>query len=157
MDSKQFRAACGHFPTGVTVVTCSDPAGTPIGLTVNSFTSVSLEPPLILFCVDHSAYSRAVFTEVNNFAVNLLSADQRDLSSIFAKPNEDRFRNVTFRLGELGAPLLDGALVHMECVKEATHIAGDHDIIVGRVQGLTFANGDRPPLVYFKGAYRDLC
>ncbi len=156
MDTAEFRAACGHFPTGVAVVTCSDPAGTPIGLTVNSFTSVSLKPPMILFCVDHSAFSRKVIASVETFAVNLLSLEQKDLSSRFAKPSDDRFQNVAFKLGTLGAPLLDGALVHLECRKAHTYEAGDHDIVVGEVIDLTIQPDDAQPLVYFKGQYREL-
>ncbi len=152
-DPRTFRDACGHFATGVVVATCIDKSGQPAGVTVNSFTSVSLDPPLVLFCLDKGAYSRAVFADVQLFAINILSGSQQDLSTTFAQSDVDRFADVACNAGQNGAPLLDGALCHLECVTEHRYPGGDHEIIVGRVTNLSVEHAEERPLIYYKGKY----
>ena len=152
VDPRALRHALGHFATGVAVVTASCASGPPIGMTVNSFTSVSLDPPLILFSVDKRAFSLAAFRAAQHFGVNVLAGSQRELSSRFARPLSDKWEGVGFQHGHGGAPLLEGALVHFECVPWADYDGGDHVIFVCRV--LRFAlPGGRDPLVFFAGRY----
>lgn len=153
VEPREFRDACGHFATGVVVATCIDSNGVPAGVTVNSFTSVSLEPPLILFCLDNGAYTKRVFADVGRFAINVLSGAQQDLSTVFARSNVDRFEGVSYSAGEGGVPLLNGALCHFECEIKHRYPGGDHEIIVGRVCGLSLSNSDERPLIYYKGKY----
>lgn len=152
-DPRTFRDACGHFATGVVVATCLDQQGNPAGVTVNSFTSVSLDPPLILFCLDKGAYSRKVFANVGRFAINMLSGSQQALSTAFAQSRADRFDGVAYRDGQGGVPLLEGALCHLECAVEHRYPGGDHEIIVGRVTDLSVDHLEERPLIYYKGRY----
>jgi len=153
LDPRLFRSACGRFATGVVVATCRTKSGDPAGVTVNSFTSVSLDPPLILFCLDHGAYSVKVFADVEAFAINMLAGDQQALSHVFATSVADRFAGVGYTQGHGGAPLLAGALCHLECEIEHRYPGGDHEIIVGRVVNVTIAEKDGRPLIYYKGEY----
>lgn len=153
LDPRLFRSACGRFATGVVVATCKAKSGEPAGVTVNSFTSVSLDPPLILFCLDHGAYSVKVFADVQSFAINMLSGSQQDISHVFATSVADRFDGVSFAEGHGGAPLLHGALCHLECEVEHRYPGGDHEIIVGRVINVTIADSTDRPLIYYKGEY----
>ena len=153
VDPRQFRDACGHFATGVVIATCLDAGGAPAGVTVNSFTSVSLKPPLILFCLDNDAFSKQTFSGVEEFAVNVLAGHQRDLSTMFARSGVDKFDGVGYAAGTSGAPLLDGALCHLECTVEHRYPGGDHEIIVGRVGSLAIADSEEAPLIYYKGRY----
>ena len=152
-DPRVFRDACGHFATGVVVATCLDGSGAPAGVTVNSFTSVSLQPPLILFCLDNEAYSKQVFADVDRFAINMLSGAQQELSTAFARSQSDRFDGVAYTEGRAGVPLLTGALCHLECTVEHRYPGGDHEIIVGRVTDLSIERPDERPLIYYKGRY----
>lgn len=146
-----FRRACGQFPTGVAIITAFD--GKPHGLTVNSFTSVSLVPPLVLFCIDRDAQIIDVFRRSTHFAVNILASGQQRLSNAFATVMGDRFDGVGWRHGVESLPLLEGALAWLECRLVRVWTAGDHEIFVGEAIGAEVAAGE--PLVYQSG-YRRL-
>ena len=156
IDGHEFRRVLGHYPTGVTVVTAACPGG-PDGMTIGSFTSVSLDPPLVSFCPGHDSDSWARMRDVGSFCVNVLSAEQAGVSTTFASKGEDKFRDVLTRVEATGAPVIEGCLAWIDCRVEAIHTAGDHDIVVGRVVALGVADGgsESPsgPLVFFKGAY----
>lgn len=154
IDQAQLRQVCGHFATGVTVVTAADPEG-PVGMAVNSFCSVSLEPPLVLFCAAKASTTWPRIEEAGVFAVNILAGDQEELSRAFASKDGERFRGVGYRAGASGSPILDEALAYLDCRIEAEHDAGDHVIVVGRVVDLEVAR-DTSPLVFFRGGYADL-
>ena len=151
IDGPTFRQLLGRFATGVAVLTARDPDGTPHGMTANSLTSVSLEPPLILVCIDHDATMHALLSGGAAFAVNVLEAHQETLSRRFAGDHEDRFDGIGYRLSPRGLVLLDGALAHLECVAWARHEAGDHTIVIGRV--VDGAARDGRPLLYYRGGY----
>jgi flavin reductase (DIM6/NTAB) family NADH-FMN oxidoreductase RutF len=154
VSSAEFRAACGCFASGVTIATVVDGAGEPHGLTVSSFTSVSLEPPMVSICLGHSVTVIDVFRAAKFFAINILAENQQVVSQHFARKGHDRFQGVGWTVGETGAPLLEGVLVAIECEVEQRVAAGDHDILVGRMVATRINEG--APLVYFSGAYRKL-
>lgn len=154
-DPRTLRDALGCFATGVTVVTAFDANGAPVGLTANSFTSVSLDPPLLLVCVARLAASAAVLETADRFAVNVLQIGQQLASNRFASRSEDRFAATDWQVGEMGVPVLDGSLSTFECARHALHDGGDHVILVGRVIKATF-EPRRDPLLYFRGKYRRL-
>jgi len=147
----EFRRVLGHFATGVTVVSTCDGDGRPTGLTASTFTSVSLEPPLVLVCVDHKSQSYPALLERGRFAVNVLRADQEAVSRRFATTRLDKFDGVPFRMSPLELPLLDDAVAQLECVTVSTHVEGDHTILVGRVERAHLGSGE--PLVYYRGRY----
>ena len=155
IDSRALRNTLGCFATGVTVVTALTVARDPVGITVNSFNSVSLDPPLILFSVDRAGSSFATFRDAAHYVVNVLGEGQRDLSQRFAKPVPDKWNGVPHATWSSGAPVLEGCLANLECAREAVHEGGDHIILIGRVLKLTHAEGGRP-LLYYRGAYRGL-
>lgn len=156
IDGRRFRTTMGHFVTGVAVATTRGADGLPVGLTCNSVTSVSLAPPLVLFCVDHGAQSRTAFLEAGHFALSLLGEGQEALSNRFATADPDtRFEGVQTRDGVTGAPLLEGALAWLDCTLEQTVEAGDHTILIGRVEAADTRHGGAP-LVYFQGRYGTL-
>ncbi len=155
--AREFRDALGFFPTGVAIVTTVDAAGQPAGITVNSFTSVSLEPPLILVSVARTSRNFDLFNVVNHFAVNLLREEQRAISSAFASPTADRFGSVRHRPGHGNAPLIEAHLVAFECETYARYDGGDHVLLLGKVLNLsTDLNLPPKPLLYFRGQYREL-
>ncbi|HMO76838.1 MAG TPA: alpha/beta fold hydrolase [Sphingopyxis sp.] len=154
-DARTFRDALGCFATGVTVVTAFCPDGTPIGLTANSFTSVSLDPPLLLVCIANNAGSAPFLREAGRFAVNVLQIGQQPTSNRFAGKGEDRFAATPWEVGEYGTPVLTGSLSSFECARDAVHDGGDHFILVGRVLKAIF-EPRRDPLLYFRGKYRKL-
>lgn len=154
-DARTFRDALGCFATGVTVVTAIGPDGTPIGLTANSFTSVSLDPPLLLVCIANDAGSAPVLREAERFAVNVLQIGQQPTSNRFAGKGEDRFAATPWEVGEYGTPVLKGSLSSFECERQDIHDGGDHFILVGRVLKAIF-EPRRDPLLYFRGKYRKL-
>ena len=154
-DPRALRDAMGSFATGVTVVTCADDDGTPHGLTANSFTSVSLDPPLLLVCLAKSASSAKSLRSAEHFAVNVLRTEQRPASITFATRGEDRFGRTRWESGACGAPLLNGSLAQFECAHHAIHDGGDHWILVGRIERAGFEQGP-DPLLYFRGKYRRL-
>jgi flavin reductase (DIM6/NTAB) family NADH-FMN oxidoreductase RutF len=151
ISGDEFRQALGHFASGVTVVTTCDGEDRPTGLTASAFTSVSLEPPLVLVCVDHKSQSYPALREHGRFAVNILGSEQQETSRRFATSRLDKFDGVAFHRGALGLPLLDGALAQLECVTVSAHVEGDHTIFVGRVERAR--SGDGAPLVYYRGRY----
>ena len=154
MDPSQFRQLLGRFATGVTVLTVATPRGHPLGMTANSLASVSLRPPLISVSVDHEAEMHDAILKAREFVVNILSSPQETLARRFADQHEDRFDGIGYRLSPEGLVLLDGALAHIECVRQAEYPAGDHTIIVGRVVGGATADGR--PLLYYRGGYAAL-
>lgn len=150
----EFRRVLGHFATGVTIVTTCDGDARPSGLTVSAFASLSLDPPLVLVCVDHKSQTYPALRESGRFAVNVLTTGQEALSRRFASTQLDKFDGLPYRISELGLPLLVSALVHLECVTVSTHVEGDHTIFVGRVERTGVNDGD--PLLYFCGRYNRL-
>ncbi|MGI9202915.1 MAG: flavin reductase family protein [Woeseiaceae bacterium] len=152
IDSTAFRRCLGKFATGVTVVTCLDAAGRPCGITANSFSSVSLGPPLILWNIAKVSNSLEAFKQADNFAINVLSADQQSVSSHFARSDHTLFDNVEHVMSERGSPLLPGTLAQFECETREVHDCGDHFIIIGEV--VEFRSSDRDPLLFFAGRYR---
>jgi len=154
-DERTLRDALGSFATGVTVVTCVDGEGRPFGLTVNSFTSVSLDPPLLLVCISRRARCRTALAEATHFAVNVLQTGQQPASIRFSTRDEDRFGATPWSTGETGAPLLMDSLAVFECERHAIHEGGDHDILVGHVLRASF-DPNLDPLLYFRGRYRRL-
>jgi flavin reductase (DIM6/NTAB) family NADH-FMN oxidoreductase RutF len=149
-----FRRILGHFAAGVTVVTTCDGEARPTGLTASAFTSVSLEPPLVLVCVDHKSNSYPALLESGRFAINILRIEQEPISRRFASTLLDKFEAVPFQLSSLGLPLIDNALAHIECITVNTHGAGDHTIFVGRVEQASVGEGE--PLLYYRGRYNRL-
>ncbi|MPZ73120.1 MAG: flavin reductase [Nitriliruptorales bacterium] len=151
-DTAAFRKVLGRFPTGVTIITAGTSEG-PVGMAVNSFASVSLEPPLILFCAAHSSTTWPGIRDAGAFSVNILGRGDEALCRRFAGKDVDRFADVAHRHGATGAPVLDGVAAHLDCRIEALHEAGDHVIVVGRVESIA-AEDDVEPLVFHAGAYR---
>ncbi|MEN8374264.1 MAG: flavin reductase family protein [Gemmatimonadota bacterium] len=153
LESAEFRRILGHFITGVTIVTAADSeTAEPCGLTANAVASVSLDPPLVLVCVDHSADSHDRIVSAGSFGVNVLSEDQERLSRRFATWNTaEKFGGVAFHRGATGAPILDSALAWVECTIWECYAGGDHSIMVGKVVGGNAREGS--PLVYYRGGY----
>ncbi len=149
--SDDFRRACGRFATGVAIASVMDAAGTPHGLTVSSFTSVSLEPPLVLICLGHAVTMIETFRAATHFAINVLSEQQQYLSERFARKGHDRFTGVPWHRGQSGAPLIEGVLAAIECEVHQRFLSGDHDILVGRVLRAEVTEG--LPLLHFSGRY----
>ena len=154
-DARTLRDAMGCFATGVTIITAHGSDGQPVGLTANSFTSVSLDPPLLLVCIANNAGSAATLRDVDAFAVNVLQIGQQPVSNLFAGKTEDRFAGTRWEVGEYGAPILPSSLGIFECKRHALYEAGDHFILVGRVEKASF-EPRRDPLLYFRGKYRRL-
>lgn len=152
VDSAQFRQLCGHFATGVVIITATGPDGSPAGMTANSFASVSLSPPLVSVNVDHGADFHPVMQKADGYVFNILDSHQETLSRRFAANLPHRFDGVGYRLDERGFVLLDGALARILCVPHAQFEAGDHTIFVGRVVGGSVTPGGRP-LLYYRGGY----
>lgn len=148
----EFRAALGSFATGVTIVTARAADGSLIGLTANSFNSVSLEPPLVLWSLSKRAGSMPVFARGSHYAINILSADQRELAERFARKGEDRWAGVAWREGVAGAPVLDGAMAVFECFNRSRYDEGDHVIFVGEVERCSHAPGTTP-LIFHGGRF----
>lgn len=150
-DTRAFRRALGNFATGVTVVTAASGDGRKVGVTANSFNSVSLDPPLILWSIDKRSSSHEVFEAASHFAVNVLAADQIDLSNNFARPKDDRFVEIEHEEGEGGAPVLVDCSARFHCEKFQQVDGGDHWIMIGKV--VAFDDFGRSPLLYHQGAY----
>lgn len=153
-DPADFRRLLGHFATGVTVLTARAPDGAPAGMTVNSLASVSLVPPLVSVAIDRTADVHDVLTAAKRFVINILDATQEGHSRRFAQSEVDRFDGVGWHPAPDGEPILDGVLAHIECEHFATHPAGDHTILVGRVTGGATRSGS--PLLYYRGGYAGL-
>ena len=152
IDTKELRFAFGNFATGITIVTSLDADGEPLGITANSFSSVSLDPPLVLFSVDRGAYSLEAFQASRCFAINILSTDQEDMSNRFAKASGDKWSGVDFVTWETGCPILTGSLASFDCRTWQTYDGGDHVIFVGEVKQMSL-NTDLEPLLFFRGRY----
>lgn len=151
IDPFELRKALGAFMTGVTVVTTIDETGSPRGFTANSFTSVSLDPPLILVCIAHSAFSYPLYTETEHFAVNILAESQKDVSGLFAGKDSDKFSQVQWTHAETGSPVLTDTVAWMDCRVHDRIESGDHLIVVGRV--VDFRHSAANPLGFCRGAY----
>lgn len=151
IDPRALRNAFGTFMTGVTVVTAHDPAGNPIGFTANSFTSVSLDPPLLLVCLSNTSSNYAALTKAKGFAVNVLSESQKNISNTFARPVEDRFSACGWQNGPHGSPVLDDVSAWFDCSTHNLVEAGDHVILIGQVEA--FDTSTSPGLGYVRGAY----
>jgi flavin reductase (DIM6/NTAB) family NADH-FMN oxidoreductase RutF len=158
-SGKQFRQALGSFATGVTVVTTMGENGEAYGMTVNAFSSVSLDPPLVLVCAISGNAGSEQIDRNKCFAVNILALDQEPISNYFAKRDRprgrDAFRDVDHRLGVTGAPLLDGVVAHLDCRLHSSYTVGDHEVFIGEVMDL-FVNPEAEPLLFAQGGYRFL-
>ena len=152
MEEAEFRRVLGHFPTGVAVVTARSGDGPPRGLTANALTSVSLDPPLVLVCVEHAADTHDVIADAEAFAISVLAEDDEAAARRFASYQTDaKFDGVAYRSEVTGAPVLEEALAWVDCRLWATYDGGDHTIFVGRV--VDGDADDGPPLIYFRGGY----
>ena len=149
-DSAAFRTVLGHFATGITVITALD-GDEPVGIAANSFTSVSLDPPLVLFCAAKSSSTWPRIERAGHFTVNVLDEHQEDICRLFATPGADRFGQVGWHIGTQG-PILDDVHAFLDCTLETTHDGGDHLIVVGRVVDLGLT-ADAGPLLFYQGSY----
>ena len=152
MHTPAFRAALGMFATGVTIVTVRTASGELVGLTANSFNSVSLSPPLVLWSLGKSAASMAAFSAGSHYAINILGADQKQLAERFATKGVDRWQGVAHTYGEHGAPLITGAVASFECMNRSRYDEGDHVVFVGEVQRCQHRTG-AAPLLYHGGKF----
>lgn len=153
IDEAQFKAAMSHFASGVTIVT-TEHAGTDYGMTVASFASLSLHPPLVLICIEKNVKSHDAIAGAGKFGVSILAHAQQAISGRFASRIDDRFAGVAVRRGELGIPLIEGAICTLECRLYAQLPGGDHTIFVGEVSDARMNDG--APLVYYRSGYREL-
>lgn len=153
LDQDAFRAVLGRFASGVTIVTVRGANGRDYGMTVSAFSSVSLEPPLVMVCIGEEASLEPMIAEATHFGVSILASDQEPLSRRFAAHGE-RFDGVGFTRGDSGMALIDGALAFMECRIVARHRAGDHTVVIGEVEAASVA--DQRPLLYYRGGYAQL-
>jgi flavin reductase (DIM6/NTAB) family NADH-FMN oxidoreductase RutF len=151
IDPRDFRNALGTFATGVTVITAAAPDGKPVGLTCNSFASVSLNPPLVLWSLVTFSPSMGVFQNASHFAVNILGVSQRDLATQFAKPAEDKFAGVTWTRGLGDAPLLADTVASFQCRTAARYYGGDHVIFLGAVEAYAYNHAE--PLLFARGGF----
>lgn len=154
IDRDLFRAVLGRFASGITVITACAADGTPHGMTVSAFSSLSLDPPLVLVCIGNEATMAPMLATAQSFAVNILSDGQEALSRRFAGKVDDRFAGVGYHDGRLGDPILDEVLAWMQCRIVARHPAGDHVILVGQVEQGGARDGK--PLLYYRGGYATL-
>ncbi len=152
---RKFRNALGHFATGVAVITTQVGDKAPIGITVNSFSSVSLDPPLILWSLDRASDTLSIFSAAERFTVNILREDHRDVSNRLAQQGEHSLEGLAIRPGDNGCPALEEALAHFECDVYARYEAGDHIIILGQVTRFEYSDDGRP-LLYHRGGYQGL-
>jgi flavin reductase (DIM6/NTAB) family NADH-FMN oxidoreductase RutF len=154
IDHDLFRAVLGRFASGITIITARDEHGTPHGMTVSAFSSLSLDPPLILVCIGHDATMAPLMARATSFAVNILSAGQEAVSRRFAGKVDDRFAGIGYHDGELGDPVLEEVLAWIQCRIVARHEAGDHVIVVGQAEQAGATDGK--PLLYYRGGYATL-
>ena len=155
-DSQQFRSALGMFATGVTIITARGPDGSLVGLTANSFNSVSLTPPLVLWSLARHAGSMPVFSRGSHYAINILAAEQLDLAKRFATRHIDRFAGVPWREGAGGAPVLEGAAAVFECANRSQYEEGDHVIFVGEVESCGWRSEAQPLIFHGGRCYTEL-
>lgn len=154
IDEYRFRSVLSRFATGVTVVTAVDADGVDHGITVSAFCSLSLEPPLVLVCIDRATVMHRILSAATSFAVNVLAADQEDLARKFSDPDDDRFDDTALTRGSSGAALLTGVAASLECALHDRLDGGDHTIFIGRVDAGTTT--DLHPLLYYRGGYAQL-
>jgi flavin reductase (DIM6/NTAB) family NADH-FMN oxidoreductase RutF/pimeloyl-ACP methyl ester carboxylesterase len=154
-DPRSLRNALGCFATGVTVISAFATNGRPIGLTANSFTSVSLDPPLVAVCIAHESETGNLLKHASSFAINVLQVGQQAISNQFAGKSDDRFENAPWEKGEFGVPIFPNSLCIFECAQHAIHEGGDHFILVGKVRKATY-EPRHDPLLFFRGGYRRL-
>jgi flavin reductase (DIM6/NTAB) family NADH-FMN oxidoreductase RutF len=153
-DPQKLRECLGKFATGVTVVTCNDANGRPCGITANSFSSVSLDPPLVLWNIAKVSNSLQAYLAAEFFAIHMLTRDQQDLSSHFARTDHTLFDRIDYQISDNGVPILPNTLACLECRTHQIHDSGDHYIIVGEIK--KYQSGDRRPLLFFDGQYVEL-
>jgi flavin reductase (DIM6/NTAB) family NADH-FMN oxidoreductase RutF len=151
-DEAKFRQVLGHYPTGVVVVTAIAEDGEPAGLAIGSFTSVSLDPPLVAFFPDKKSSSWPRIATAGSFCVNILGEDQEDLSRVFASKGTDKFASIGWRPGRTGAPVINDVIAWIECTIERIDDAGDHWVVLGRVVDLDVGHSGGP-LLFFRGGY----
>jgi 3-hydroxy-9,10-secoandrosta-1,3,5(10)-triene-9,17-dione monooxygenase reductase component len=158
IDPTAFRTTLSHFPSGVVVITGFDERGAPAGLTCQSFTSLSLDPPLVLIAPAKSSKSWPMIAGGHRFAVNILGADHREISGVFARSGTDKFSQVAWRVSPEGLPVLDDAIAVIECEIDAIHHGGDHWIVVGAVRAIGVSDDTTAPepLVFYRSSYRTL-
>jgi flavin reductase (DIM6/NTAB) family NADH-FMN oxidoreductase RutF len=154
VDAWLYRRTCAQFATGITVVTVLDSLGHPHGVTVNSFSSVSLDPALVLVSIDLRNAILGHFISSSWFVINILAEHQEHLSRRFSIASENRFIDVNWRAGTSGTPILEGVLAHLECSVVRTFEAGDHTVLIGEVRGAGYVEGK--PLLYFNSGYQSL-
>src|SRR5581483_8337631 len=150
-DADSVRAVLGHFATGVTIITAMD-GGEPVGMAANSFSSVSLDPPLVLFCAAYTSSTWPRIQAARSWCVNILDEAGETLSRTFATKGADKFAGVGYRIGPSGAPVLEDSLAYVDCTTAAEHDAGDHVIVVGKVLELGHRT-DGKPLLFYRGGY----
>jgi flavin reductase (DIM6/NTAB) family NADH-FMN oxidoreductase RutF len=151
VSEEKFRFVMGHFATGVTILASRDHKGEPVGLTVNAFTSVSLDPPLVLVCVHKEAEAHGSILQAGHFGLSILTREQAGLALTFATADpEERFEGLLFEEGPTGSPLIPGAMAWVDCRVEESYPGGDHSVILGRVVACEAEGGD--PLLFFKGS-----
>jgi flavin reductase (DIM6/NTAB) family NADH-FMN oxidoreductase RutF len=150
-DSAKYRQVLGHFPTGVTVITAAVD-GTPVGMAVGSFASLSLEPPQVLFCAGASSTSWPKIREAGQFCVNILSEPQEDICRVFASKASDKFAEIGWKHSGSGSPIIEGVLAYIDCEIDTVVSSGDHDIVVGAVRELEVMH-EGGPLLFFRGGY----
>lgn len=153
VDDAQFKLAMSHFASGVTVVT-TEQDGTPFGMTVAAFSSLSLHPPLVLICIEKSVRTHEAIVTAGKFGVSILNSTQADVSNRFASRSEDKFSGIATHRGASGVPLIDGAVTTLECTLREQFPGGDHSIFVGEVVAIETAEGT--PLIYYRSGYREL-
>ncbi len=154
MDTKAFKNAMSRWATGVTIITTRAPTGELAGFTASSFSSLSLEPPLVLFCLGEEAVSYPAFHAADGFAVHILAREQEPLSARFAEKGGDKFADVDWSEGSRGVPLIQGALACLECRKIQMYAGGDHRVFLGEVEAVHVKDG--APLLYYRGEYRSI-
>ena len=154
VTQEDFKHACGRFATGIAVAGVLDESRAPHGLTISSFASVSLSPPLVSISLGHAVTSIDLFRKAKFFGLSVLRADQREISQCFARKNEDRFDGLEWHCGQCGVPLVANAIAEIECAAYKIVTAGDHDILIGEVVAARFHSGD--PLIHFASRYRQL-
>jgi len=156
IDADTFRAALGRFASGVTIITARDADGVDHGMTVSAFCSLSLEPSLVLVCIDHTASMHELLLSHPTIGVNILSSEQETYSRRFAAEEDDRFDGIAFQRGEHGVVLLEGALAHLECELVRHHDAGDHTVFIAEIARASMTDGEGRPLLYYRGGYAQL-
>jgi flavin reductase (DIM6/NTAB) family NADH-FMN oxidoreductase RutF len=154
MDVNHFRRVCAQFCTGIAIASAVDSQGQPHGMTINSFTSVSLEPSLVLICVDLTSNLLPIFEECGRYGLSFLGMEHREIASRFAQRGQDRFGRVPWLVGSTGVPLIPGALAHLECRIATRVTAGDHAVLIAEAVSADIHTGS--PLLYFESGYRKL-